>query len=76
MLHVNIPIPNSSKDVITKFLVSWIFFSEKLFPIRRWIPVWIPIPAITAIIVAKVIRVELVPIISLVVTFDTTSQKM
>lgn len=69
-------IPIISKEVITKILASSNLFSEKLFPRKRCIPVGIPKLVIAAMIPANETRLALVPITSLVVIFDTTSQKI
>ena len=70
-----IPIDTISKEVFTYTLASSIFWSEKLFPKKRWIPVGTPTPTITTKMPARETTAEEVPITSTVVILDMISQK-
>ena len=76
MLHAAIPMQIRNKATNTVFFASSNFFSEKLLPRKRSTPDGTPIVAITETMPANEIKVELIPIVSLVVILDTMIQKM
>ena len=65
-----------NKATNTVFFASSNFFSEKLLPRKRSTPAGMPILAITETIPANEIKVEVIPIVSLVVILDMIIQKM
>jgi hypothetical protein len=75
MLHAAIPIVTITNDIDRYPLASTSWFSEKLFPRKRWIPVGTPRVARVETMDARETTADEIPIASGVVIFDIKNQK-